>query len=162
MPRPGTAHGLTVTRTSAFLETRFGGGGPGAGWVLMVEPDLHLGDDVLVPDIGGWTTARMPRLPDAPWLSVPPDWVCEALSPSTAGIDRVKKTRVYARSGIGWYWILDPSQRTIEVLKLVGDRYSLHSTCMLGERLSLEPFSTETFDPVGWWLDTDEAPPEQR
>ncbi len=59
------------------------------------------------------------------------------------------EARVYARSGIGWYWILDSSQRTIEVLKLA-------------ERLSLEPFSTETFDPVGWWLDIDEAPPEQR
>lgn len=155
MPRPGSAHGIAVTSAITYLGSRFGRGGPNPGWIFIVEPELHLADDVVVPDIAGWTVARMPKIPDTPWFSLPPDWVGEALSSSTASVDRVKKARVDARAGVGWFWIVDPSQRSVEVLRLAGERYSLHSGCLLGERLSLEPFSSETFDPVGWWLDSE-------
>src|SRR5512138_2827634 len=53
-PRPGPAHafvatGLTISVGSPF---HFGNGGPG-GWVILAEPELHLGTDVLVPDLAG-------------------------------------------------------------------------------------------------------------
>jgi len=38
---------------------RRGRGGPG-GWVLLFEPELHFGADVLVPDLAGWRRERMP------------------------------------------------------------------------------------------------------
>ncbi len=153
MPRPGTAHMRATMRASNELDTRFGGGGPTSGWVVMTEVEIHFGPDVLVPDIAGWRTSTLPRLPDVPHLKVPPDWVCEVLSPSTAGFDRVRKSRVYARNGVGWYWLIDPAARTVEVFRLVDGHYLQHSTCAFGERLTLEPFSTESLDPVGWWLD---------
>jgi hypothetical protein len=37
-------------------------GGPG-GWVLLDEPELHLGEDIVVPDMGGWRRERMPEVP---------------------------------------------------------------------------------------------------
>jgi len=40
-----------------------GHGGPG-GWWILGEPELHLGGDVLVPDMAGWRRTRMTRLPD--------------------------------------------------------------------------------------------------
>jgi len=39
-------------------------------------------------------------IPDLPFLTMAPDWVCEILSPSTERIDRLKKLRIYAREGI--------------------------------------------------------------
>ena len=33
--------------------------GPG-GWVILVEPELHFGNDVLVPDLAGWRRERVP------------------------------------------------------------------------------------------------------
>src|SRR5688572_18436906 len=62
-----------------------GRGGPG-GWLILDEPELHLGDDIVVPDLAGWRNERMPTLPraDQPYFTLAPDWVCEVLSPSTA------------------------------------------------------------------------------
>jgi hypothetical protein len=40
------------------------GGGPGAWWILD-EPELHLGEHVLVPDLAGWRRECMPNLSDS-------------------------------------------------------------------------------------------------
>ena len=37
-------------------------------------------------DLGGWRRERMPKEPDAPSVTLAPDWVCEVLSPSIAGV----------------------------------------------------------------------------
>jgi hypothetical protein len=46
-------------------------GGPG-GWWILDEPELHLGPDVLVPDLAGWRRERLPVFPDAPWFELAP------------------------------------------------------------------------------------------
>ncbi len=83
-PRPSLRHGLTATSLSDELATPFqkGRGGPG-GWVFSVEPELHLREHVLVPDIGGWRRERLPAVPETPFTDVAPDWICEVLSGST-------------------------------------------------------------------------------
>jgi Uma2 family endonuclease len=50
--------------------------------VLINEPELHFGDDVLVPDIAGWRRERMPALPGTAYFTLAPDWLCEVLSPT--------------------------------------------------------------------------------
>ena len=66
-PRPASRHALAAFGLAGFLNDPFrrGVGGPG-GWWLAVEPELHLGPDVLVPDLCGWRRERMPEFPDAP------------------------------------------------------------------------------------------------
>jgi Uma2 family endonuclease len=95
-----------------------GRGGPGGWWILLeVDIELHT-HDIVRPDIAGW---RRPRLPD-PWdqrpLRVPPDWVCEIVSPYNAARDRVTKRRLYAEHGVAYYWLVDPVELTLEALKL--------------------------------------------
>lgn len=84
-PRPSPRHGVMSTELQVELGPPFrrGSGGPG-GWVFIVEPALHLGDHVIVPDIAGWRRKRLPHLPETAWIETPPDRLCEALSPSTA------------------------------------------------------------------------------
>lgn len=94
-----------------------GRGGPG-GWILLVEPELHLSADVVVPDLAGWRRERMPEMPDAPYTGIPPNWVCEVLSPSTARFDRGQKLAVYARAGVEHIWLGDPSPQLLEILAL--------------------------------------------
>ena len=63
-----------------------GSGGPG-GWWIIDEPELHLGEDILVPDLAGWRRERMVELPDTAYFTLAPDLVCEVLSASTRRLD---------------------------------------------------------------------------
>jgi hypothetical protein len=88
-PRPVIRHAQATSVLGGQLEPAFGRGrgGPG-GWIILDEPELHLGaePDILVPDLAGWRRARVPELPDAAFISLPPDWACEVLSQSTQKI----------------------------------------------------------------------------
>jgi Uma2 family endonuclease len=118
-PRPAPRHAVAYSALAGLLGPPFhhGRGGPG-GWWIIAEPELHLGNDVLVPDLAGWRRERMPRLPDTAYFSLAPDWVCEILSPSTGVLDRTRKLRIYAREGVRHAWLVDPAMRMIEVLGL--------------------------------------------
>jgi hypothetical protein len=74
-------------------------GGPGE-WVILFEPELHLGSDILVPDLGGWRVERMPELvDDDPYFTLAPDWICEVLSPRSAKYDRTWAPSARSTSG---------------------------------------------------------------
>ena len=118
-PRPALPHTRATSLLGAELIGRFDQGvnGPG-GWVILYEPELHFGNDVLVPDIAGWRRNRLPNVPADAYLTLAPDWICEVLSPSTETIDRTKKLRIYARVRVAHAWLLDPLRQTLEVLSL--------------------------------------------
>ena len=67
-PRPASPHALATSRISVDLGGAFdrpaGGGGVPGGWWLLFEPELHLGEDVIVPDLAAWRRERMPVLPN--------------------------------------------------------------------------------------------------
>ncbi len=63
-------------------------------------------------------------MPHAAFFTQPPDWVCEALSPSTARFDRGRKLEVYAEASVSHVWLVDPLARTLEVLALITPRGS--------------------------------------
>lgn len=50
-----------------------------------------------------------------------PDLVVEILSPSTASRDLVVKRQLYGQYGVREYWIVDPKERSIEVLTQQGE-----------------------------------------
>ena len=57
----------------------------------------------------------------------PPDVAIEVVSPSPRDRrrDRIEKADDYARFGVKWYWLVDPQERSLEVLELVrGKRYA--------------------------------------
>lgn len=118
-PRPSLPHARATVGIVSDLSGPFdrGRGGPG-GWLLLMEPELHLGADIVVPDLAGWRRERMPEMPDAPYTEIPPNWVCEVLSPSTARFDRGQKLAVYARAGVEHIWLVDPSLQLLEILAL--------------------------------------------
>ncbi|MFY2556128.1 Uma2 family endonuclease [Corallococcus terminator] len=153
MPRPANPHAKASSSLQGELYGPFqrGRGGPG-GWWSLVEPELHFGQDVLVPDLAGWRRERMPEVPNAPYFTLAPDWVCEVLSPSTASLDRVKKKRIYAREGVGHLWLLDPTERTLEVLRLEGGRWVELGTYGGDELVRAEPFEVLELELGILWL----------
>jgi Uma2 family endonuclease len=125
-PRPAVPHARAASVLGAKLLGPFDSGenGPG-GWLFLDEPELHFGNDVLVPDLAGWRRERMPEATDDAYITLAPDWICEVLSPSTETLDRGKKLRVYAREGVAHAWLVDPLRQTLEVLALESSKWSL-------------------------------------
>lgn len=154
-PRPAKPHAAAATALGEELGPPFkrGRGGPG-GWILLDEPELHLGEDILVPDLAGWRRERMPVLTnDAPHFDMAPDWVCEVLSRSTAKMDRAEKLPIYAREGVPHAWLVDPIDRTLEVLRLEQGRWSIVAVHRDDERVRAEPFDAIELDLGVLWAD---------
>lgn len=153
-PRPAPRHAVAYVGVTALLHPAFDSGrsGPG-GWWILAEPELHLGPDVLVPDLAGWRRTRMPRVPETAYFPLAPDWICEILSPSTASLDRAKKLAIYAREGIGHAWLMDPIARTLEVLRLEGGRWSILVTRAGGDAVRAEPFEAIEFSLGEFWVE---------
>ena len=151
-PRPAPAHTVAGSILGGWLVPPFhrGRGGPG-GWWILDEPELHLGPDVLVPDLAGWKRERMPRRPDSAYFPLAPDWVCEVLSPSTAQIDRVRKLTIYARERVTHAWLVDPLAQTLEVLRLEGEHWLLLSTHAGSEIVRAEPFGELELELASLW-----------
>lgn len=123
-PRPSPRHAFSASSLVDELISPFqkGRGGPG-GWVFAAEPELHMGNDVLVPDIAGWRRQRMSTVPAAAFFEIAPDWVCEVLSGSTEKRDRTIKMKAYATHGISYFWLIDPRQQMLEAYELVNDQW---------------------------------------
>ncbi len=117
-PRPTCRHAGVLTSLIGTLWRPYqrGIGGPG-GWWLLVEPEVHLDQQVLVPDVAGWRRETLATHPTGAAVDTVPDWVCEVVSPATVRYDRVTKRALYARYGAAFFWLIDPVARTLEVLR---------------------------------------------
>jgi Uma2 family endonuclease len=157
-PRPARPHANSATLLTSLLTLPFrvGSGGPG-GWVIISEPELHLGPrpDKLVPDIAGWRREHMPDAlggDEAPaHYDLAPDWVCEVLSESTRRRDKGPKMRIYAREGVRHLWHLDPLARTLDVFRLQGGDWLLVHSFAGEERVRAEPFGAIDLDLAVVW-----------
>ena len=151
-PRPAPAHTVASSVLGGELGPPFhrGRGGPG-GWWILDEPELHLGGDVLVPDLAGWRRERMAELPDTPYFGLAPDWVCEVLSASTRRLDLQGKRPVYAREGVAHLWLVDPTDRTLEAFELREGEWVLIGCAKDDEPVSVRPFDAITFNLGELW-----------
>lgn len=151
-PRPAPRHAVAYAGLGGELVGPFdkGRGGPG-GWWILDEPEIHVEADVVVPDLAGWRRERMPSLPDTAWFSLPPDWLAEILSPSTARFDRAEKLPLYARWGVGHVWLIDPDLRTLEAYENQAGRWVLLATLKDDETVRLAPFDAVGFGLAALW-----------
>ena len=151
-PRPAMPHALASSALGAKIGDpfNFGKGGPG-GWWIIDEPELHLGGDILVPDLAGWRRERMPDFPDTAFVTLAPDWVCEVLSRSTRDLDRHGKRPVYAREGVGHLWFVDPEARDLEAFELRDGERVLIATARNDDPVSIPPFEAISFPLDALW-----------
>lgn len=153
-PRPAPKHGVAAGQLQTEITVPFGrrkGDGPG-GWTFIVEPELHLGSHVVVPDIGGWKNERLTPFPETPFIETPPDWLAEILSPSTQAIDRTDKLAVYAEYGVKHCWYVDPIAKTLEVFELSGGRWLIAATFKDADPVAAPPFEVHTFPLDVLWV----------
>ncbi len=146
-PRPAPQHARASSRLGIVLGNPFdlGNGGPG-GSVFLDEPELHLDEHIVVPDIAGWRRERLRDLPPTAFLETPPDWICEVLSPSTVRLDRTDKLAIYASFRVGHCWYVDPISRTLEVLALQNGKWLITATLKDADTVCAPPFEAHSFN----------------
>src|SRR5690606_5912195 len=125
---PSPEHGSAQVGLSGVLFGFRGprGGGPRGpgGWWLMSEVEVsYEAHEVYRHDLVGWRRERVPAPLRGRPVEVRPDWVCEILSPSNAANDTVRKQRVLHRHRVPHYWLLDPIERTLRVLRFTDQGY---------------------------------------
>lgn len=124
-PAPNPRHQIILGRIfrglSDFVEQRE------AGIVLLSPLDVYLDDEnAFQPDVIFIATERMETI-KKDGIYGAPDLVIEILSPSTAHYDSREKFRVYERSGVQEYWIVDPEMNSVEVYVTKEGKFSLAS-----------------------------------
>ena len=154
-PRPAMPHARATSRLGARLGTPFDAdrgsrSGPG-GWWIIDEPELHLGEEIVVPDMAGWRRENMPEYPLTAYCSLAPDWVCEVLSPSTRALDRGAKQAIYAREGVQHLWFVDPGAKTLGAFELREGRWVLLKQFAGNANVSVPPFDAITFSLADLW-----------
>jgi Uma2 family endonuclease len=153
-PRPASRHARASFSMAGRLDDPFqrGAGGPG-GWHFAIEPELHFGPDVLVPDLAGWRRERMPTYPDAAFFELAPDWLCEILSPSTRRFDLTEKRELYRVNGVAHLWLADPEARTLETFALADAVWTLAAAFQDGDEVRAAPFESLAFPLDTLWPD---------
>jgi Uma2 family endonuclease len=154
-PRPRPQHAFAAANLTGKLVPSFGGGGTPGGWIILAEPELHLGPDendkVFVPDLAGWKKDRLPKLPEEAFIAVVPNWICEILSPSNARLDRVIKVPRYASFGVEHLWLIDPRDKTLEAFVLESRKWVLLGSYADADKVRVPPFEAMEFDLGALW-----------
>lgn len=162
-PRPAPRHVRVASRLEMILGPPFdlGDDGPG-GWVFFGEPELHLGDHIVVPDLAAWRRERLADFPDTAWLEVAPDWVCEVLSPSTESYDRGDKRLIYAAAGVDHVWHINPLLKMLEVSELRDGKWLLLDVFRDDAQVAAAPFAEFSFSLSLLWTLAPRPPPRTR
>jgi Uma2 family endonuclease len=104
------------------------------GTVLVASLPVRLWPgQIREPDVVFMHKAHAARIGYKCWDGA--DLVMEVVSddPESRKRDLVEKRREYARGGIAEYWIVDPVEERVTVLRLAGKRYVVHCEARSGE-----------------------------
>ncbi len=147
---PSGEHGDAQAGVVGALRTPFqrppNRGGPGGWWIASeVEVQLESGD-LVRPDVAGWRRGHCPERPTGTPVTTRPDWICEVVSPSNATDDTVKKLRLYQCVAIAHYWIADPRDATLTVMRWSPDGYITLLRAERGETVRADPFDAIEID----------------
>ncbi len=145
LPMPTEKHqailGFLFVALLTFLQPR-------GGKVFFAPLRLRLSEGKFrEPDLLLMLDAQDPRAHNAYWLGA--DLVVEIVSPADPERDTVVKRGDYADAQIPEYWIVNPADQTVTVLRLDGEQYTEHGVFRRGEAVKsvlLENFSMAVSD----------------
>ncbi len=160
--RHGRAQGRLVHGLAPYDRGSGGDDRPGGWWFVLEQLVRFASGRTLRPDLTGWRRERLPEPPvdEDAVIEVRPDWIAEIVSKSNAGNDLVKKRRIYYQHGVPHYWIIDPRDEILTVLRWTPEGYTEALVASREERVRAEPFEAVEFL-VGVLFGDDDAPPAE-
>ena len=144
-PMARAEHGTTQLRTGIELSPADRTGGPDGWWIateISVAYDAH---QCPSHDLAGWRKARMPERPRG-IVELPPDWVCEIVSPGHERKDTLTLFLLLQRRRVPFYWLIWPENRTLIAWALDGEHYRVIATVAEPKRVRIAPFDAIEID----------------
>ncbi|SRR6266478_568795 len=132
-PMPTTSHQLMVVYLYGLLNVF----GRGLGTALIAALPVRLRPEMFrEPDVVFMLKKHARRIGEEFWQGA--DLVMEVVSGNKEDRrrDLVTKRKEYARAGIPEYWIVDPREERVLVLRLEGKRYKTHGDYSKGQAAS--------------------------
>lgn len=140
-PAPNFNHQLLGTRLLSKIHSQLEAEPCEDRCAAVYECDWHVNAETVVrPDI-----MVVCDRPSGKWVENSPQMAVEILSPSTRSKDLVQKRELYASSGVPFYLILDPDEKSALLLQLdeegtyreipPAEPFELHPGC----RIQLDP-----------------------
>lgn len=128
---PNTEHQRKVGRLYRLLADYVDKNGLGEVFIAPFDVVLAPGT-ILEPDIVFVSKGRRSIIREA-CIEGAPDLLVEVISDSTRVVDRFVKRDRYAEHGVPEYWLLDPFELRLEILRLEGGKYKLAGVFVLGD-----------------------------
>ena len=82
-----------------------------------------------------------------------PAGICEVLSPSTTRVDRGRKLRIYAEAGVLHAWLVNPQDRTLEVLRVRDGAWTIVAVWEDAAVVRAEPFEAMELELGPFWAE---------
>jgi Uma2 family endonuclease len=144
VPAPVPRHQLVAARiTSLLLEFARESGSLALPSPIDIAFTEH---DVLQPDVVLFRRERCSLIAMMEVIRIAPDLAVEVVSRSTEARDRGRKMQVFARFGVGEYWIVDPVRNVLEIYQLQGGGYLLVAVCSEKDHVESATFNGLSFD----------------
>jgi Uma2 family endonuclease len=89
---------------------------PGGWWIFTEVAVRYSARSLFSHDLAGFKRYKLLERPKRFPITDRPDWVCEILS-SNSSNDRITKKAVLHEHEVPYYWIVDPSERSINVME---------------------------------------------
>ena len=144
-PMARSEHGIVQGNTTAELRSLSRKSGPGGWWIITevsVSYEMH---QCPSHDIAGWRKERVPERPSGV-MEIPPDWVCEIVSPGHERKDTLQLFLLLQRHRIPFYWLIWPEDRVLIAHQLDGDSYRVVATISGQSQARIPPFDSIELD----------------
>ncbi len=145
-PMARFAHGRAQNRTALTLGPFDEGEGNGGGWWFATEVSVaYETHECPSHDLAAWRRERLPRLPEGV-IDLPPDWVCEIVSPGHEKKDTLVLPLLLKRHLVPDYWLIWPEARRLIAYRLSDGDWCMIATLEGRGRARIPPFEAIELD----------------
>jgi Uma2 family endonuclease len=138
-------HARAQSRIDRGLAPFDHGSGPGGWWIATEVSVAYEPHDCPAHDLAGWRRERLPRPPDGV-IDLPPDWVCEIVSPGHEKKDTLYLPLLLKRHRVPYYWLIWPEDRALVAHVLESGDWRVAATLKDRGRARIPPFDSIELD----------------
>lgn len=144
-PMARSEHGMVQGGTRSELSPFTRQSGPGGWWIITEVSVAYDARECPVHDLAGWRKERLPAPPTG-IIDIPPDWVCEIVSPGHERKDTLHLFLLLQRRRVPYYWIIWPEDRVLIAHQLEGANYKVIATISDQTTARIPPFDAIELD----------------